>query len=108
MKVSIISLGDKLEHQPLCPAPNISDSGDMAQAFKETTFTDADLVGGHVKIVYSYRGSMLYLENRDLVYRYNPKTQMANGYVSMPSDPEECYVRIKGDWYAAKVGFTSD
>ena len=109
MKAHIIALTQKLEYTPLLPAPNVTEGSHMHSVLNEVKFTDEDLLNGPIPVVYQYRGSLLYLENGDLVYRYKPRTSGGNGYVSLPSDdlcePEDCYVQYNGEWHSAILDF---
>lgn len=95
MWAHVLCLIEKLEYTPLLPAPNIAEGDAMYEVLSKVNYIEDDLMDLPMKVVYEYRGSLLYLENGDIIYRYQKKS----------SGAEECYIQYKGDWCDGIVDF---
>jgi hypothetical protein len=108
MTVRIFNL-EPHEYMPLMPAPSVHD-GEIISSYLETEqISDRGLEDGPLRILTHYRGSMLYLDNGALVYRWMPKTAGGNGLVSIPETPtiENCFILHEDKMYTADVEVSS-
>lgn len=88
---------------PLLPAPSINDDFH----FPENP-TSVNLTDGPLRIMSTYRGHAMYLENGAFLYRTEPKSAGGNGMVSIPkpgSESETCFVNYMGEKWACIVDF---
>jgi hypothetical protein len=95
-----------VDYEPLMPAPSVGDA-----FLRPDNPTSANLWDTPLAIVSNYRGHTLYLENGALVYRSDPRTTSANGFVAIP-DPskglcavETCYVWYNNERWVATLSF---
>ena len=101
-RVEII-LGDLHDREPLLPAPDILETIFIQDQLDVAKITFHD---GPCDIITHYRGSILHLDNGDIVSRVHPISQVGNGYISLPDKgTEKCLVQRNGRWYKATAEF---
>lgn len=104
MYAKILSL-ESMAYPPLLPAPSVTDSEFISAALAQTPRTDKDLMDGPHKVVTSYRGGLVYLDNGAVMYRYDSEASGANGHLGAPVGEEGCYVGHRGGWWRARVAY---
>ena len=102
LHAKILSL-ERLEAPALMPAPNVTDWEVIAAALAQTPSTNKGLMDGLHKIVTTYRGGLLYLDNGAVMYRYDTAAYSANGHLGAPVGEEGCFVGLGDEWWTARV-----
>lgn len=99
MYIGISSL-TPMDNFPLMPAPSVREVESMP-----APTSDAGLADGALKVIWTYRGYLLYLENGASLYRDSSKSIGGNGLLGDPTGPEDCIVTWRGKAYRAFVYF---
>ena len=105
MYAKILSL-EPVAYPPLVPAPSVADAEWIAEERAKAPRTNKDIMDGPHYMVTSYRGSLVYLDNGDSMYRLETNAPGGNGLLSDPVGEEGCLVNARGKWWRARVEYT--
>lgn len=89
----------------LRPAPNVTDCEEISAALDADTSpriesTPEGLQDKKLKILASYRSSLMWLEGGVGIYRHAPKTPGGGGYAGWPPVGHMEEVIVDDDWFA--------
>ena len=104
MAVLIKSLKISNDGPRLMPTPNVTEMEEILNEMNNFQQTKKELMGeGPLQVVTSYRGSVLYLENGAVVYRWEGES--VNGYMCGSMKSENCRVMYNGLQFDAVMEF---